>query len=90
MIEDIQNDGCTDAQIEALLDAYIYTLKKAAAILARKTWFELKDYATSKQHGIENFNLTLEQKDILGQKQWYGVFEDGSKSLKIIGTLEKV
>lgn len=28
MIEDIQNEKCTDAELEALLDAFAYTVKK--------------------------------------------------------------
>ncbi len=36
MIEDIQNDKCTDAELEALLDAFEYTVKKMATTLARK------------------------------------------------------
>ena len=89
MIEDIRNDKCSDAELEALLDAYEYTIKKMAATLARKAWYELKDYATSKQHGIDQFTLMIERKKILGQEQWHGIFESGSKNLKIIATLEK-
>jgi len=89
IIEDIQNDKCTDAELEALLDVFEYTVKKMATTLARKSWYALEDYATSKQRGIDRFNLTLERKDVLGQEQWHGAFEYGSKKLKIIGTLEK-
>ena len=89
MIEDIQNDKCTDAELEALLDAFEYTVKKMATTLARKSWYVLEDYATSKQRGIDRFNLTLERRNVNGQEQWWGAFEYGSKKLKIIGTLEK-
>ncbi|WP_439271847.1 hypothetical protein [Pseudochrobactrum sp. HB0163] len=89
MIEDIQNDKCTDAELEALVSAFEYSIKRMANTLARKAWYELKDYATSKQHGIEGFTLVIERKKILGQEQWYGIFESGSKNLKVIATLEK-
>ena len=89
MIEDIQNEKCTDAELEALLDAFEYTVKKMATTLARKTWYELKDCATSKQTDIDRFTLTLERKNVLGQEQCHGVFKYGSKNLRIIGTLEK-
>lgn len=89
MIEDIQNDKCTDAEMEALLDAFEYTVKKMATTLARKSWYALEDYATSKQRGIDRFNLTLERRNVNNQEQWWGAFEYGSKKLKIIGTLEK-
>lgn len=89
MIEDIQNEKCTDAELEALLNAFEYTVKKMATTLARKAWYALEDYATAKQYGIDRFTLTLERRNINGQEQWHGVFEYGSKNLKVIGTLEK-
>ena len=89
MIEDVQNEKCTDAELEALLNAFEYTVKKMATTLARKSWYAMEDFAASKQRGIERFNLMLERKDVLGQEQWHGAFEYGSKNLKVIGTLEK-
>lgn len=89
MIEDIQNEKCTDAELEALLDAFAYSVKKTATTLARKAWFELTDYTTAKQHGIDRFTLMLERRNVNGQEQWHGTFEYGSKNLKVIGTLEK-
>jgi hypothetical protein len=88
-IEDIQNEECTNAEREALLDTFEYTIKKMATTLARKAWYDLKDYATSKKQGIDHFTLKLEHKDVLGQEQWHGVFEYGNKNLEVIGTLEK-
>ena len=52
MIEDIQNEKCTDAELEALLDAFEYTVKKMATTLARKAWYELKDYAPPKSKAL--------------------------------------
>ena len=88
-IEDIRNDKCTDAEIENLLDIFEYAVKHTATTLARKAWFELKDFSTAKQRGVEGFTLTLERKNIDGQEQWYGDFEYGSKNLKVIGSLER-
>ena len=89
MIEDIRNEKCSKAEMSALLDAFAYTVKKMATTLARKSWFELKDYATSKRNGIDQFTLMLERKDVNGQEQWHGTFEHGNKNLTVIGTLEK-
>ncbi len=79
---DVQNEKCTDAELEALLYAFEYKVKKMATTLARKAWYTLEDYATAKQYGID-------RKEVFGQEQWLGVFEYGSKNLKVIGTLEK-
>ena len=86
-IEDIQNDQCTEAEMENLLDIFESTVKRMATTLARKAWFELADYATAKQRGIDRFTLMVERREVSGQEQWYGTFENGSKKLKIIGTL---
>lgn len=89
MIEDVQNDRCSDAEIENLLDVYESTVKRIATTLARRSWFELTDFATTKQRGIDRFTLMIERRHISGQEQWWGTFEYGSKKLKVIATLEK-
>lgn len=89
MVEDIQSEKCTDAEIEALLAAFDYTVKRTATTLARKAWFALEDYATSKERGIDRFMLVLYKETVNGQEQWHGTFEYGGKKLKVIATLEK-
>lgn len=89
MIEDIQNDKCTDAEIESLLDVFASIVKRSATTLARKSWFVLSDFADSKKHGIDRFTLMLECREVSGQEQWWGTFEYGSKKLKVIAALEK-
>jgi len=88
MIEDIQSEKCTDSEIEALLAAFDYTVKRTATTLARKACFALEDYATSKERGIDRFTLILERRDVKGQEQWWGSFEYGGKKLKVIATLD--
>ena len=87
MIKDVQNEKFTDAELEALLNTFEYTVKKMATTLVRKAWHALEDYATAKQYGIGRFTLIIERKEVLGQERWHGVFEYGSKNLKVIGTL---
>lgn len=89
MIEDVQNDKCTDAEIENLVDIYASTVKRMATTPARKSWFELEDFASAKIAGVNRFTLMLERRKISGQEQWWGTFEYGSKKLKVIATLEK-
>ena len=89
MIEDIQNDKCTDAEIESLLDIYASTVKRMATTSARRSWFELEDFASAKVMKVNRFTLILERRTVSGQEQWWGTFEYGSKKLKVIATLEK-
>lgn len=89
IIEDVQNEKCTDSECEALLDAFEHTMKHIATTLARKAWFELQDYALAKKQGLGGFSLMIERENVLGQEHWTGIFENGDKSLKVIGMLER-
>lgn len=89
IIGDIQNNKCTDQELENLLDIFEYTIRYMATTLARKSWYELKDYATAKQRGIDRFTLVLEKRIICDQEQYWGIFEHGNRKLKVIGTLSK-
>ena len=84
-IEDVQNTGCTELEQEYLLDTFTSLMKRSAVMLLSKGEFNLADFKYSKS----NFILKLERKLINGQEQWWGVFQDGEKLLKVIGTLEE-
>lgn len=89
IIEDVQNEKCTDRELEALLDIFEYTIKRTATTLARKAWFDLNDFTTAKEHGINGFTLMLEKYTQAGAEQWKGTFEKSGKKLKVLGTLER-
>jgi len=89
IIEDIQNENCTEAETDALLNAFEHTLKRMASTLARRSWYVLRDFATAKKYGIERFNLMIKCKQINNCNQWQGVFECENKKLSVIATLEK-
>lgn len=89
IIEDVQNDKCSDAEVDALLDIYAGTVKRTATTSARKAWFELGDFACAKVMGVNHFTLMLERRQIGGQEQWWGSFECDQKVLKVIATLER-
>lgn len=87
MIEDVQNDKCSDAEVEKLLDIYERKVKQIAISLARKSWFELGDFVSAKQLGVGKFTLMLERRKVAGQEQWWGSFESGAKIVKVMATL---
>jgi len=55
-------------ELEALPNAFEYTVKKMATTLARKAWYALEDYATARQYGIDRFTLMIERKEVLGAR----------------------
>jgi hypothetical protein len=89
IIEDVQNEKCTDRELEILLDIFTRTVKKTSVTLAWKAWFHLKDSSTAKAAGLGDFTLVLEKDTRYGAEQWRGVFERGHKKLKVLATLEK-
>ena len=89
LIEDCVNDKCTTAEQEQLMAVYGRTVKRVATTLARKTWFELADFAEAKENGIDGFSLMIEKTIYNGVEQWVGYFRNGDKNLKIIAILEK-
>ena len=88
-IDDIQNTGCTERAVEALVDTFCYAMKKIASTLARKAEFHLEDFQASKERGIADFTLILEKYPNAGVEQWTGFFETEGKRLKVLGMLEK-
>jgi hypothetical protein len=64
-------------------------MQETACTLARKAWFNLKDFGTAKQREITEFTLILEKQITNGQEQWVGIFKDKNKELRILGSFER-
>ena len=88
-IEDIQNDGCDECEKEVLCDVFEYAMKKTACTLARKAWFNLADFHRAAERGIEDFTLMIEKSSHAGAEQWKGTFEAKSRTLRVMGMLER-
>lgn len=89
IIEDVQNEKCTDKEHEILLEIFTCTVKRTAATLARKAWFDLRDFASAREHGLSGFALRLERDTRRGEDKWSGIFEKSGKKLKILARMER-
>ena len=89
IIEDVENQNCTENEIKTLLDFFENIMKTTACTLARKTWFELSDAANAKSRGISEFSLMLEKQMIGQHEAWLGTFTNKTKNLKVLGSLER-
>lgn len=89
-IDDIQNTGCNESEVEALMDIFCYAMKTIACTLAHKAEFQLKDFQRSRERGISNFTLIIERFPNADIEQWTGVFEANGKKLRILGILERI
>ncbi len=91
IIEDCtKTDSCTQAELEAFIGIFDYTAKNISCTLARKAWFDLSDFTTAKERGVECFTLLLVREIDNRNERWHGKFEYGSKTVKIVGKLEDI
>lgn len=88
IIDDVQNEKCSDEELEALLQIFEHAVKRTATTLACKAWFDLKDFATAKSHGVDGFMLVLDRYPHANANQWKGTFEKTGKTVKVFCTLE--
>ena len=93
VIIDVQNEGCPEAHIAALLDCFENLMATTASASCRLAYYELADLTLASRQGlgvycieIERmmYNPGLEKNDHV----WTGTFTDGQHSLKVMGCLE--
>jgi len=86
---EIDNQGCSDAEVRFLTNVFSNAITQIASTLARETWFRLSDFADSEAHGVDDFRLMIVRKAIHNQEQWRGIFQGNRKRLKIVAVFEK-
>ncbi len=90
-IDGVQYQGCSPEIREQLLDAFEHAMAKTATTLARRSWFDLSDFRDANARGIAGFQLTLTRLNRSPVRDiWTGIFENGTKRLEVMGSLEKV
>ena len=94
IIENIEKYNCNEEEAASLVDIYNSTVKKMATTLARRAFYELRDFASirvvDELKGYKDYSLEIEkcQSSIF---RYIGTFTDseGKKILKVIVVLEK-
>lgn len=86
VIEDVRNAGCTDKEVEILLDIYSRTVKRMATTLARKAYYELIDFKNSNE--VNGFSLEVEKENAISDR-YIGIFKDGLRTLEVMAVLEQ-
>ena len=87
-VDDIQNDGCDESEVEMLCDIFESRMKEMACTLLRKGEYNLADFHNAKEREIDTFTLTMEKYPHAGVEQWIGVFESEGKKLRLFGMLD--
>jgi len=86
VIKDIKNTGCTDREVELLLDIYGRTIKKLATTPACKAYYELADFRFLSE--VKDFCLEIEKDNAISDR-YIGVFKDGLRTLEVVAVLER-
>jgi hypothetical protein len=87
-VDDIQNEGCDEEELEMLCDIFESRMREMACTSLRKGWYHLEDSAYAKEHELDGFTLTMEKYPHAGVEQWIGIFEAKGKRLRLFGMLD--
>ncbi len=91
-IDDIEAQGVSDFDQEALMTLFCSIMQKMDRSMARKAWFDMEDFDYAHKADCIGYTLTIEKYPHAGANQWTGIFETKyasmPKSMKIFGTLE--
>jgi hypothetical protein len=87
-VDDIQNNGCDEHEVEMLCDIFERRMQEMASTLLRKGWYHLEDFSDAQTRGIAEFTLTMEKYPHADAEQWIGIFEAEGKKLRLFGMLD--
>jgi len=87
-VDDIQNQGCDEREVEMLCDIFERRMQEMASTLLRKGWYHLEDFQGTKEREIDGFTLTMEKYPHACVEQWIGIFEAEGKKLRLFGMLD--
>lgn len=87
-VDDIQNEGCDEDELELLCDYFEYCMREMACTKCRKGFYDMSDFETAVERELGNFKLTMEKYPHAGVEQWIGIFEAEGKKLRLFGMLD--
>lgn len=97
VIDDVENHGCSDAEVQRLLDFFESTMYSMAASGAYKGYYRLADFSLVSTAGLSSFILKMEKfpdpDGVLWTPEtdgelWNGSYKAPGKRLKVAGHLE--
>ena len=91
--DDLTNKNVPAEQQDYLLNLFGNVIKRMAATLARKSYYQLADFHGVKNHGVEGFDLEIKRnstplEDGTIWESFEGKFTNGNKVLELEAHLE--
>lgn len=88
MIEEVHRHDVPDSDVVELLNIFSYAVDSIAPTLARRAWFELRDFRSAGKGGVGGYSLDLSRKPLGDHEIWIARFQKNEKQLEVIGSLE--
>jgi hypothetical protein len=87
IIDDFKNNGCSEAEKNALIQFFRSLIKNMAISHARESHYELEDFSSSKNSGIDKFSLVMKRTQLDTAEYFVGEFKSGEKYLEVTAYL---
>ena len=87
IIDEFEHSNCSNFEADTLLNIFKSIPKKMSLSLARRSYYEIKDFYDGKKEGINKFTLTVIRKNLEDYEHFTGNFQHGEKTLKITAFL---
>ncbi len=84
----VEKENLNSESETVLLNLFEYIIKRQATTLARKSFYEMRDFDTAVNAGLSDFSLCI-TRNPGKQEYWLGSFEFEDKKLEIMAMLER-
>ncbi len=83
IIENIESVNCSDQEVKQLVYLYERLVRKVAALRAKKIYFDLDDFANTKNSDLRHFKLIVVRNIKKDEEIYSGLFDHKNKTLSL-------
>lgn len=87
-IDSIRSRNCGRKEFYYLIQKFRDLAEHMSSVHTQEAYFELKDFPSAKENDADEFSLLLKRRNVNGNEEWWGTFENGFKSLNVTGGLK--
>ena len=90
IIDEFENISCSEMEAKYLLEVFKSVPQSMSLSLARRSYYEAKDFYHGKLEGVNKFTLEVTRKSLEDCEYFEGKFTNGNKQLRITAFLTEV
>ncbi len=87
-IDKIDSVNCTSKEKRELISLFERVVRKVAGLQAKKVYFDLADFACTKESTLKEFKLIIVRNIKNSDEIYSGLFEHHAKTLSLNGTFK--